>query len=68
MRLNLKIDEPEFLPVETQILANLLDKHEQYIAQGRDLEAKGVERSAYIVWAGLEGAFGDTQPSEWSGL
>ena len=68
MRLDLPISEPEFLPVETQILATLIDKHEQYVCQGRDLEAKAMARAAHIVWSGLKGTFGDTQPSEWSGL
>lgn len=68
MRLDLPINEPEFLPVETQILATLLDKHEQYQAQGRDLEARAMARAAHIVWSGLNGTFGDTQPSEWGEL
>jgi hypothetical protein len=68
VRLDLPIDEPEFLPVETKILSDLLDKHEQYVAQGRDLEAKAMARAAHIVWSGLKGTFGDTQPSTWGEL
>jgi len=66
MSLDLPIDQPEFLPVEVAILHALIEKHEQYLSQGRDLEAKGVARSAHIVWTMLKGDFVDTQPSEWS--
>lgn len=64
-RIELSIDDPEFLPVETQILCALLDKHEQYEAQGRDLEARGMARAVHIVWNTLKGDFEATQPTAW---
>ena len=66
--MDLPIDEPEFLPVETAILCALLDKHEQYEAQGRDLEAKAMARAAHIVWTALKGDFDDTLPSNFGAL
>ena len=62
-RLELDIDQPEFLPIEIQILSALLDKHEQYLCQGRDLEARGVHRSITIIWESLKTGFCDTQPT-----
>ena len=67
-RLDLDIQQPEFLPVEARILCTLLDKHEQYTGQGRVLEAKAMERAIRIVWDTLKGNFDDTQPSEWVAL
>jgi hypothetical protein len=67
-RLDIPLDEPEFLPVEVAILHALMEKHEQYIAQGRDLEARGMARAAHIAWSMLKGEFLDTQPSEWGEL
>ena len=67
-RLDLDIHQPEFLPVEAEILCTLLDKHEQYKSQGRVLEAKAMERAIRIVWDTLKGNFDDTQPSEWVAL
>jgi hypothetical protein len=67
-RLDIPINEPEFLPVEVAILHALLDKHEQYQAQGRDLEARGMARAAHIMWTILKGDFEATQPTNWSGL
>lgn len=67
-RLDVSINEPEFLPIETEILCSLLDKHEQYEAQGRDLEAKGMARAVQIVWEKLKGSFDDTMPTEWADL
>jgi hypothetical protein len=65
-RLDVSVHEPEFLPVEAQILCALLDKHEHYVLQGRLLEAKGVERAIRITWDTLKGNFDDTQPSAWA--
>lgn len=64
-RLNVDIHQPEFLPIEVEVLRKLVDKHEQYQAQGRDLEARGMERAARIVWDTLKGDFDATQPSAW---
>ena len=64
-RLDIDINQPEFLPVEAHILCALLDKHEQYVQQGRPLEAKGMERAIRITWDTLKGNFDDTQPSAW---
>ena len=68
MRLPIDINQAEFLPVEKHLLGMLLDKHEQYLAQGRDLEAKGVERAVHIVWNGLKGEYVDTRPTGWADI
>ena len=62
-RLEIEIAQPEFLPVEVEILHALIDKHEQYEAQGRDLEARGMARAVHIVWDKLKGTFDPTQPT-----
>lgn len=62
-RLEISINQPEFLPVEIQILGALIDKHEQYTCQGRDLEARGVHRCITIMWETLKTGFCDTQPT-----
>jgi hypothetical protein len=67
-RLNIEIDQPEFLPIEKQILCELLDKHEQYEGQGRDLEARAMARAATIVYRRLKGDFHDTSPTNWGSL
>jgi hypothetical protein len=67
-RIDVDIHQPEFLPVEIHILGRLLDKHEQYQAQGRDLEARGVARSIGIVYEGLKGTDGDTEPTAYGDL
>ena len=64
-RIPLEINQPEFLPIEIMILHCLLDKHEQYEAQGRDLEARGVSTAIKIVYQTLKGDFDSTIPSEW---
>lgn len=64
----LDINQPEFLPIEVEALRQLLEKHEQYICQGRDLEARGVYRSIGIVYCCFKGDFQDTQPTNWSAL
>ena len=64
----LDIHQPEFLPVEIEALRELLEKYEQYIAQGRDLEARGVARCVGIVYRCFKGDFQDTQPTGWSEL
>ena len=63
-RLELDIAQPEFLPVQIMALHDLLLKHEQYQCEGRDLEARGVERSIGIVYRRFKGEFTDTQPTE----
>jgi hypothetical protein len=67
-RLDIDINQPEFLPVEVAILHELIDKHEQYEAQGRDLEARSMHRAVTIVFKGLKGDFHDTEPTEWGSL
>ena len=65
-RIDIDVNQPEFLPVEIMVLHNLLDKHEQYEAQGRDLEARGVYRAIEIIFRTLKGDFEHTQPTSWS--
>jgi hypothetical protein len=67
-RLDVDVNQPEFLPTETEVLRKLVDKHEQYQAQGRDLEARAMERAARIVWDTLKGDFDATQPPILVGL
>lgn len=62
-RITIDINQPDFLPWEVRALLELVDKHEQYQAQGRDLEARGVERSIGIVYRCFRGDFIDTQPT-----
>lgn len=62
-RLELDINQPEFLPEQIMALHDLMDKHEQYQGEGRDLEARGVERSIGIVYRRFKGDFSDTQPT-----
>jgi hypothetical protein len=67
-RLEIPLDDPEFLMREKEMLCALLDKHEQYEAQGRDLEARGMARAAHIAWQILKGEFVDTRPTMWGDL
>lgn len=67
-RLEIDINQPEFLPVEIRILHELKDKHEQYEAQGRDLEARAMARAVTIMWRRLKGEFDDTEPTGWDSL
>lgn len=47
------LDE-ELLPVEQKALINLIGKHDQYIVQGRYLEARAMEKAVNIVFATLK--------------
>jgi hypothetical protein len=67
-RIDVDINQPEFLPVEVTVLHNLIEKHEQYLAQGRDLEARGVYRAVEIVFNTLKGTFDQPQQTNWSEL
>jgi hypothetical protein len=65
-RIDLDIHQPEFLPVEVHALHELVNKHEQYLCQGRDLEARGMARAVGIVFRCFKGDFHDTQPTSWA--
>jgi hypothetical protein len=67
-RLEIDIHQPEFLPVEIAVLHELLNKHEQYEAQGRGYEARAMARAVTIMFKGLKGDFHDTQPTGWDSL
>ena len=67
-RLTLDINHSEFLPVEKQILLELIDTHERYEAQGRDFEAMAMAKAARIVYRRLVGDFEDTNATGWDSL
>lgn len=53
--------DSRFLPIESHALLHLISKHDQYIVQGRLLEAQGVARSIGIVHACFCSDYQDTQ-------
>jgi hypothetical protein len=67
-RINLDINQDEFLPVEKQILMELIDTHERYEAQGRDFEARAMAKATRIVYRRLLGDFEDTEATGWGSL
>jgi len=67
-RINIDINQPEFLPVEKQILLELIDTHERYEAQGRDFEARAMAKATRIVYRRLMGDFEDTHATGWDSL
>jgi hypothetical protein len=67
-RLKILYKDPEFLPVEIQIMKELIDKHEQYECQGRDLEARAMARAVTIMYRRLKGDFEDTDATGWGSL
>lgn len=67
-RIEIDINQPEFLQVEKQALKELIDKHEQYARQGRFYEAKAMYRAVSILYRALKGDFHDTEPTGWDSL
>ena len=53
--------DSQFLPVESHALLRLISKHDQYIAQGRLIEARAMERAIGIVYACFKSDYQDTQ-------
>lgn len=67
-RIETDVDQPEFLLVEKIALRKLKDKHEQYEAQGRDLEATAMRKSFFMVFNTLKGDYVDTEATGWDSL
>ena len=52
--------DSQFLPVESHALLRLITKHDQYITQGRLIEARAMERAVGIVYACFKSDYQDT--------
>jgi hypothetical protein len=53
--------DSQFLPVESNALLRLIAKHDQYIVEGRLIEARAMERAVGIVYACFKSDYQDTQ-------
>jgi hypothetical protein len=60
--------DSRFLPTDSRVLINLLEKYEQYVVQDRLWEAKGIERAIEILYACKLTEAQDTKPTEWGSL
>jgi hypothetical protein len=56
--------ESQFLPVESHALLRLITKHDQYVAQGRLIEARAMERAVEIVYACYKSEFQESK-TDW---
>jgi hypothetical protein len=62
------IHDPELIPLESAALANMLNKREMYVAQGRFREAHGCGTAILILWHTLKGNYPDTVPTNWGAV
>lgn len=47
------LDDPRLIPIEELALRRMQEKRDQYIWQGRDLEARGVGTAMLLFWLTL---------------
>ena len=59
--LNIDPFDSQFPPAETHAILHLMSKYDQYVIQGRLLEAQGVRRSIDIVYACFKSDYQDSK-------